>query len=296
VTRSHYARFGWRLGRNLIAASPARGLLFARDQLADRFSCEAPHYALSVFRAHRARLDDAGAPRTFQSILELGPGTAIGVSLLFWADSVAAGMAPKEIVLWDAYANMRDLGVCATRAAASLAELAPGPLAEALRSVVGGKSPPLRYELGSVRDMSGLGADRFELVYSQSALECVWEIEACWRMLVRSSAVGAWHSHQMNLMDHGRHANYLEMCEWSRAAYFCSMRWIPGAPNRWRAGQHLQAMQTNGLDVITANRLLADEMPIRRRQLAEPFRSMPERELLTTVLQTVARRRARGRA
>jgi hypothetical protein len=294
VTPSHYARFGWRVGRNLVAASPARGLLFARDQLADRFSCEAPQYALSVFRSHRARLDAAGAPRTFDSILELGPGTAIGVSLLFWADSVAAGTAPKEIVLWDAFANMRELGLRATRAAAALAELVPGELAEVLRSAVGPDSPPLRYELGSVRDMSSLGAGRFDLVYSQSALECVWEIEGCWRMLARSSAVGAWHSHQMNLMDHGRHENYLEMCQWSRAAYFCSMRWIPGAPNRWRAGQHLQAMQANGLDVITANRLLADEMPIPRRQLAEPFRSMSQRELLTTVLQTVARRVARA--
>jgi hypothetical protein len=206
---------------------------------------------------------------------------------------VAAGGAAPHVVLWDRFENMANVNQALPTLAMALMNLLDrGPLRDAVLEVSTGKLRPLfRYELGTVAHMTRLPRAHFDLVYSQAALEHVWEIAGAWEQLAAISRAGGWQSHQIDLMDHGRReTNYLEMCEWSAVAYYCTMRWVPGGLNRWRAGQHLSAIRSHGLRTAYIRRVVAKSLPVDRERLAEPFRSMEEEELLTTAVEVVAQR------
>src|ERR1019366_1929393 len=84
---------------------------------------------------------------------------------------------------------------------------------------------------------------RFELIYSQASLEHAWAISDTWNALGVLTADDGWHSHRIDLADHGRRdSNYIEMCEWPQWAYHLTMNRIPGAINRYRAIDHIRAL------------------------------------------------------
>ena len=54
----------------------------------------------------------------------------------------------------------------------------------------------------------------FGLIYSHASLEHAWAIRDTWIALAVLTADGGWHSHLIDLADHGRRdTNYIEMCE-----------------------------------------------------------------------------------
>ena len=73
-------------------------------------------------------------------------------------------------------------------------------------------------------------------------------------------------------IDHGRRdSNFIEMLEWPEWAYQQTMRFIPGAINRWRANQHIGYLKQMGFDILQVERQVQPRLPIERRQLAKPF-------------------------
>ena len=74
-----------------------------------------------------------------------------------------------------------------------------------------------------------------------------------WRAIIGLTKAGGWHSHRIDLSDHGRReTNYIEMLEWSPISYYLTMRFIPGAINRWRASTHMTFLAEAGLKILSA--------------------------------------------
>jgi hypothetical protein len=295
------AHLAWRLGRNVLCAHPvSRRWLYPSQRLAASFGPADVEYAWSVFQRHGRALDRHGFVCA-ERILEVGPGRNFGSAMLWWATTAARpGATAPSIVLWDVYPNCDASGPDVWRGWASglLAHepchraLAPRAVA-LLDGVARGLAiPSIRYEvctLDRLRDRHGQST--FDLVYSQAALEHVWNMRDAWQALVAMTTLYGWHSHRIDLADHGRRdTNYVEMLQWSRPVYWLTMRFVPGAVNRWRAGEHLAAMEAAGLRVLAAVREARDALPVPRTRLAAPFRAMADAELRTTAVDIVARR------
>jgi hypothetical protein len=135
----------------------------------------------------------------------------------------------------------------------------------------------------------------FELIYSHAALEHAWAIGDTWNALACLTADQGWHSHRIDLADHGRRdSNYIEMCEWPQWAYRITMNNIPGAINRYRAIDHIRSMKELGFEILAESREIQADLPVSRQRLAMPFKSMDALELKTTALNVVARLRVRS--
>jgi hypothetical protein len=80
------------------------------------------------------------------------------------------------------------------------------------------------------------------------------------------------------------------MLEYSELAYWLSQRFVPGATNRLRASEHVEAMIGGGLQILIDERHLRDKLPVPRGSLAHPFRLMEEEELKCTAIDIVSRK------
>ena len=99
---------------------------------------------------------------------------------------------------------------------------------------------------------------------------------------------GGWHSHRIDLADHGRReTNYIEMLEWSPIGYYLTMRFIPGAINRWRASTHMTFLAEAELKILSASRETREVLPITRWRINRAFRTLDELDLRTTALDVV---------
>ena len=78
------------------------------------------------------------------------------------------------------------------------------------------------------------------------------------------------------------------MLEWSPIGYYLTMRFIPGAINRWRVSVHLDFLVENGLNILSTNRETRDTLPIPRTRIDRRFRSLDELDLRTTAVDLVA--------
>lgn len=297
-----FIRFSWRLLRNLVCAFP-RGakLLFPPNSLARRFGRGDADYAVTVYLHHARQLASAGC-RGATRILETGPGRNLGSALLWWCRAHAEENAEPGIVLWDVHANAhpgapgywqelaRVMLPVAREAANGVDVLTEGQL-KALEGVAQGSHHPcIVYLVCPLEALeSRLGVQKFNLLLSHAALEHVWQIKEYWRIACRLGSTGAWQSHRIDLADHGRRqGNYLEMCEWSGLAWWLSMRFVPGAINRWRATKHRQALEAGGYRIVGEARELRSMLPLARAQLARPFRELSEEELRTTAVDLIA--------
>ncbi len=113
-----------------------------------------------------------------------------------------------------------------------------------------------------------------------------------WAVLAALSRNEAWHSHRIDLADHGRReTNYVEMLEWSTVEWWFTMRFVPGAINRWRANEHLHCMDAVGIHVLSVDREVRESLPTSRSRLARRFRLQDDVELGTTAIDVVGRTR-----
>lgn len=296
-------RFLWRFSRNLLCLTPiGRRLLFPSDALAARFGRGDADYAWSVFSHHLAQLDAAGFEAA-DRILEIGPGRNLGTALLWWSlISSRNENEPIEIVCWDVFKNAKPEtdGFWAELAQALLAK-PPGTLPgqdgagmqQRLRDVAEGRAlPAIAYRVEPLAELETAmtrAGHAFDLIFSQAAIEHIWHIDAFWNAMGRLTAPNGWHSHRIDLADHGRReTNYIEMLEWSRFGYWLTMRFIPGAINRWRACQHLEKIAASAMQILLEQPSQRDHLPIRLCQLSPEFRRLREAELRTTALDVVA--------
>jgi len=171
------------------------------------------------------------------------------------------------------------------------AEINDHAFTSSIKAVADGMlAPDIRY---AVQRLSGFAATGrpggFDLIYSQASIEHIWNIAEFWTTIIRLTRNGGWHSHRIDLADHGRRTtNYIEMLEWSPWAYWLTMRFVPGAINRWRAPMHLDAIQQQGMKIKFVERGLREELPIARSRIDRTFRKLADIDLRTTALDLVA--------
>lgn len=297
------ARFAWRVARNLSCLIPGgKSLLFPPMKMAAQFGPDDLSYGIKVFEQHWSRLISCGFERA-HSILEVGPGRNVTTALLLWA--TLTGRSDQEsvtITLWDVFPNMRvDEATIADCAKAllqrddvdRLAQSEASPTFKKNLQDVATRNVPARiaYSVAALPDFFASRPQRFDLVYSHASIEHIWEIDRFWEAVIAATLPNGWHSHRIDLADHGRRStNYIEMLEWSAHAYWLMLRFIPGATNRWRACHHLDFVQRHGIEVLRADRTLRPVLPVPRESLAEEFRSLPEEDLRAVALDLTAYR------
>lgn len=289
--------FFWRLTRNILCIAPwTRGMLFPPQELAARFGPSNAKYAWNVFARHHERLKQSGYDGASR-ILEVGPGQNIGTSLLWYAIEKGKGNSP-HVVLWDVFPNARTGSEAWRECARGLLGSIPAEMVldenatTVLHAVAGGHLvPDIDYQVCPCSKLTETyHGQPFDLIYSQASLEHAWAIQEAWDALRHVTAPGGWHSHRIDLADHGhRETNYIEMLEWPEWAYHATMRYIPGAINRWRASQHIGYLKTLGFNILMEERKVQPHLPIARERLAEPFQRMGDLDLRTTAVDLVAR-------
>lgn len=302
-------RFLWRAFRNLLCLTPAgRRLLFPANTLALRFGRGDAEYAWSVFSHHLSQLHAAGFLGA-NRILEVGPGRNLGTALLWWAFLTSdRENKPVKIFCWDVFENAKpDANGFWPELAKGLLEKMPETLdagtaglaiGQRLLEVAEGRSiPDINYRVELLATFeAGMGSDgeTFDLIYSHAAIEHIWHIDEFWNAMGRLTSPAGWHSHRIDLADHGRReTNYIEMLGWSDLGYWLTMRFIPGAINRWRACHHLEKLDELGFKILIQQRSLADRLPIPLQCVSATFRQLGEIELRTTALDVVGVRNPR---
>lgn len=305
IIKNKPLRFIWRMSRNSLCLLPfCRRLLFPQENLAARFGRGDAEYAWSVFNRHFNRLRRVGF-ESAQWILEVGPGRNLGTALLWWAYLSSKKEHSVSVICWDVFKNAspEESGYCARLSDELLAtrnrqplenqETDTGIILPWLEEVAAGHVQPqvlYRVEpLTAFESFSREHALQFDLNYSQAAIEHIWHIERFWEAMIRLTRVGGLHSHRIDLADHGRRDNnYIEMLQWSWLTYWLTMRFIPGATNRWRAWNHLNKLETLGMRIVDSEREFRAQLPIPQNLVASEFRNMDEEELRTTALDVVA--------
>lgn len=296
------AQFGWRASRNLICSLPGgAALLFPPEVLANRFGRGDADYSLRVYRHHAGQLQREGFPGA-ASILEIGPGRNLGTALLWWCRALGEGRDEACVDLWDVHANAHPAedGYWANLAEKLIVQLpedddsfrSGSPARAILGDVAAGCCRPgIAYHVCPMKQLPAvLGQRRFELVLSHAALEHVWEIGKFWPLITHLSVPLGWHSHRIDLADHGRRdGNYLEMLEWSRVAWWLTMRFIPGAINRWRVGEYETAIRQANIHILGLRREQRTAVPVPRKRLARTYRDLADDELTTTAIDIVGR-------
>lgn len=295
------ARFVWRTARNLLCISSwGKSRLFPPKVIADRFGRGDPDYAVRVFLHHYRQLSAAGF-QAADTVMEVGPGRNLGTALLMWALNQSRSNRGVTVILWDIFPNMV-VDADSFREVASTLLDSPGftdvldalpddRIDQTLGMVVRRDlMPDIRYRIKPMPELvQAEEASEVGLVYSQAAIEHIWHIADFWRAIIGVTKSGGWHSHRIDLADHGRReTNYIEMLEWSPLSYWMMMSFVPGAINRWRASMHLEFVTAAGLKVLRVSRETREVLPIPRSFVSRPFRSFDELDLRTTALDLVA--------
>lgn len=294
-------RFMWRTSRNMICVTPlGRSLLFPRHALSSQFGRGDADYAIRVFLHHYRQLDAAGF-HAARRILEVGPGRNLGTSLLMWAFNYGRMGQDIQILLWDVFPNMNVTAAALQQVAAALLQsgefsaLCQAVNQQGFAAVItsisnGGLVPHIRYAVQPLAEFSAaIGAARYDLIYSQAAIEHIWDIATFWSTIIELTEIGGWHTHRIDLADHGRrNTNYVEMLEWSPIAYWVMMRYVPGAINRWRASMHLNFIQQAGMKIAYQHEEQRPELPVPHARLHAAFSNLADADLRTTALDLVA--------
>lgn len=294
-------RFGWRAARNLLCITTwGKSFLFPSQALAIRFGRSDADYAIRVFLHHYQQLSTSGF-RVADKVMEVGPGRNVGTSLLMWALNHSRSGREVTVVLWDVFPNMVVDADALREAARALLDspafcdalevLSGDRVDQALGMVARGDLlPDIRYRVQPLSELIAAGeAKEITLLYSHAAIEHIWHVADFWRAIIDMTKPGAWHSHRIDLADHGRReTNYIEMLEWSPLGYWLTMRFIPGATNRWRASVHLDFLVRAGLKIVSTKRETRDALPIPPTRIDSRFRSLDELDLRTTAVDVVA--------
>lgn len=237
---------------------------------------ETTAYAIKTFRLHETECWPEGLPPDFTA-LELGCGDSVASAL------IAAGRGARKIWLVDAgsYAS-RDVALYKKMARELKTEGVPVPdISQA--GTFGDTLTACRaeYVTGGLESLRAIPSESVDFVWSHSVLEHVRKREFAETMkeLRRVLKKTGRASHNVNLQDHlGYALNNLRFSEtlWE-SEFFAGAGFYT---NRLRYGQMLDLMRQAGFAVLSEDSGRWDRIPTPREKLAEPFRSLPEDELL----------------
>lgn len=278
-----------------------RALMFPPEKLRQEFGAEDASYAWKVFLKHFSRLQSQGFEKA-ENVLEIGPGRNIGTALLLQSLLSSRQGNAVSIVCWDVFKNaspeeenfwpkLAQKLLDSTPTNVDLISLTDlDELLKTLHAITKGSQPLIEYRVEPLTQLAAWGV-KFDLIYSHAAIEHVWFIDEFWDKISALTGPLGWHSHRIDLADHGRrYSNYVEMLQWSDWAYWATQRYIPGATNRWRASHHRRKINEIGLNTMTFVCELRDTLPVPRSWLSHSFRHLDESDLRCTAFDVVARK------
>jgi hypothetical protein len=245
-----------------------------------------PNYAFDTFRRHFDAADFCNKPGGF-TLLELGPGDALSTALV----AKAHGAASTWLVDVGPFATT-DLRVY-RGVARALAErgLTPPDLSSArsLEDVLASCSA--RYETGGLLSLRALPEASVDLVFSNSALQCVpsRELPEMMKELRRVLKPRGACVHSIDLRDMmGQSLNHLRFSDrvWD-SSWFCRAGFHT---NRLRFPEWVDLFERTGFEVEVSELNQWTSLPVRRESMARPYRDMPEEGLLVATVRVVLRR------
>ena len=270
----------WRLklGAKLVLSRiPGGGFLWRQLGIFRLGEMETTAYALKIFRLHEKICSPEGLPTDFTA-LELGCGDSVASSL------IAAGRGARKTWLVDTgpYAS-RDVALYKKMAQELKSEGVSAPDISQARSfediVTACRGEYVTRGLESLR---AIPSESVDFIWSHSVLEHVrkWEFLDTMSELRRVLKKTGRASHNVNLKDHlGEALNNLRFSEalWESDCFAGAGFYT----NRLRYEQMLNLIAQAGFVIRSADTGKWDKIPTPREKLAEPFRSLPEDELLT---------------
>ncbi len=244
-------------------------------------------YALKVFGVHATKAFPEGLPENF-TFLELGPGDSIASAL------VARARGAGEIILADV-GSYADKDVRTYKAMArhmkKLGFPAPdienaGTFDEILSRC------NARYLTGGLESLRSLAGGSVDFITSHSVLEHVRKanFDATMRELARIAKPAGRVSHSIDFKDHLAYSlNNLRFPEavWE-SDFFANSGFYT---NRLRPSEVASRMKAAHLDTLHFDAGKWPELPLPRRKMAEPFRSMSDDDLIIRSVHVVLRSR-----
>jgi methyltransferase family protein len=268
----------------LLARIPLGYRIWRRLNLFVHGQMDHPEYALGVMRSHLARV---GWPELRgRTIMELGPGDSISSAV------IAKALGADRTILVDT-------------AAYAKSDLAPyRRLVERLERE--GLSPPTLTGVATLSDLlvrcnavyltNGLSSIKtvsdgsVDLVFSQAVLEHVRksELAAVLRETFRITRSDGFGSHRVDLTDHFsgqlnslRFSEKLWEAEWMVRSGFYT--------NRIRFVEMCRMFEHAGFDVNVVQTDRFSDLPTPRAKLTEPYRSLPDEDLLVSAFDAILR-------
>ncbi len=286
------------LDNRLIAPAARRQLQQAHDPEKDEAS-----YPLTVFHQHLTALEPLRGNLLGADVLEIGPGSNLGVgllALLAGANSAtcidSAALARKE--------RLVDLYLALVKTAATYPEtylVAPALLERARQDPEG----LARELLGRVSYRAPLDfakntlpAASLDVICSHTCFEHFADPAGVIAQIARLLRPGGVTSHQIDLRDHRDFDHPLEFLTYNETLWRLANSNHPQAVRtRWRAAQYRAAFEKYGLEVVylevTHKMAVTEEM---RRRFARRFRQMDLADLGILSLLLVARKGEQARA
>jgi SAM-dependent methyltransferase len=255
-----------------------------------------PGFAFDVFRRHFDAADFGHKAGGF-TVLELGPGDALSTAVV----AKAHGAASTWLVDVRRFATT-DVAVY-QRVARFIAErgLTPPDLGSSLTLADVLASCSAHYESGGLASLRALPDASFDLVFSNSVLQCLrpGELPATMNELRRILRPHGACVHSIDLRDMmGQSLNHLRFPErvwdsaWFRRAGFYT--------NRLRFPDWMELFRRAGFEAEASEVNRWATLPVTREALARPYRDMTDESLLVATIRVVlrcqVRRRARPRA
>ena len=259
----------------LLSRIPLPYSLWKRLSLFEQGAMERPQYAYNVFRRH---FDRAGAHFAIENFvaLELGPGDTLYSALIARAFNATrthlvdeGDFATRNLDRYEAmdrYLSQQGRPIAVTRPLSSLDRL----LAECGAS----------YHTGGLASLRAIPDDSVDFIWSQAVLEHVRKADFLETMREMHRVLGTQGvcSHRIDLTDHlGGSLNNLRFSDrtWE-SAFFSSSGFYT---NRIRYSEMLRLFDEAGFDVQLCGIDRWPTLPIARRNLAAPFKDLPEEDL-----------------
>lgn len=263
-------------------------------------------YPLTVFHRHVTALEPLRGGLVGADLLEIGPGSNLGVALLALLAGVNSAacldIAPIVSGGWSARAQesaLPELYPALVKTAATYPDtylVAPALLERARRDPAG-----LACELlGSVRCIAPMDIARnnlpdasLDVICSHICFEHFADPAGAIAQIARLLRPGGVTSHQIDLRDHRDFNRPLAFLAHSDTLWRLMTSHQPNAVrNRWRASEYRAAFERHGLEVVyletTHSIIVTEEM---RRRFARRFRAMDPQDLGALNLFLVARKR-----
>lgn len=277
-------------------------------------------YCYSVFMRHRVIAAQYGMMQSPTTVVELGPGDSLGIGLMailtgsqqyVAVDAVRHANTATNLAVFDELVTLLKNktpipfdGECAAirpelveygfphalfDQQGLISALSPQRLSEIRQALINPSRDGLIQYHAPLGEMGGISAESIDWIFSQAVLEHVDELEETYRQCFRCLKPGGFMTHQIDYQCHET-AN-----EWNGHWRYPNWLWAlmrgrrPWFVNRLPHSAQRKSQEGAGLSIL-AEILQKGVHGIKRSQLATPFRSLSDQDLVTAGAMLVSRK------